>query len=226
MSLTFLVPLFLLGLAGVAVPVIIHLTRRQRRHVVPFPSLMFLQKIPFQEQRRRRIQNWFLLSLRALALGLLAVAFARPFLVDADVNAAGGGGPKEVVVLLDQSYSMGVGDQWSRALDAARTTFRNLGPLDRASLVTFSQGARVVARSTSDAMRLAGAVDTVAIGSSTTRYGPALKAAQAILEESELPGRQVVLISDFQRSGWRGDEGVHLPPGTVVTPRGRAGSRP
>lgn len=218
MSLSFLVPLFLLGLAGIAVPVILHLTRRQRRQVVAFPSLMFLQKIPFQEQRRRRIQHWLLLSLRALALGLLALAFARPFFEDADVVRAGGGGPREVVVLLDQSYSMAVGDQWERALDAARTVFDNLGPLDRASLVVFSQGARVVARSTSDVMRIRGAVDTVRVGSGTTRYGPALKAAQAILEESEFPSGEVVLISDFQRGGWRGDEGVRFPPGSVVTP--------
>ena len=216
MSLSFLVPLFLLGLAGVAIPVLIHLTRRQRRRVVAFPSLMFLRQIPFQEQRRRRIQNWLLLSLRALALILLAVAFARPLLEDADLVTGVGSGPTEVVVLLDQSFSMSVGDEWERARDAARSVFRELGPLDRASLVLFSQGASVVARSTTDAMRLQGALDTVAVGSGITRYGPALKVAQSILEESELPGREVVLVSDFQRGGWRGDEGVHLPPGTVV----------
>ncbi|MEX2102262.1 MAG: rRNA maturation RNase YbeY [Actinomycetota bacterium] len=71
MSLTFLVPLFLLGVAGIVVPIVVHLTRRQRRNVVLFPSLMFLQKVPYQEQRRRRIQHWFLLSLRALALACL-----------------------------------------------------------------------------------------------------------------------------------------------------------
>ena len=32
MSLAFLVPLFLLGIAGVVVPILIHLTRRQRRN--------------------------------------------------------------------------------------------------------------------------------------------------------------------------------------------------
>ncbi|MDX1495543.1 MAG: BatA domain-containing protein, partial [Longimicrobiales bacterium] len=86
MSLAFLVPLFLLGIAGIVVPIVVHLTRRQRRNVVHFPSLMFLQKIPYQEQRRRRIQHWFLLSLRALALALLAVAFARPFVEDGDLG--------------------------------------------------------------------------------------------------------------------------------------------
>jgi len=82
MSPTFLVPLFLLGLAGIVIPIIVHLTRRQRRHVVTFPSLMFLRKIPFQEQRRRRIQHWLLFVMRSLALGLLAVAFDHPALHD------------------------------------------------------------------------------------------------------------------------------------------------
>lgn len=218
MSLTFLVPLFLLGLAGIAVPVIVHLTRRQRRQVVAFPSLMFLDKIPFQEQRRRRIQNWFLLLLRALALGLLAVAFARPFMDDPELAAAGGGGPTEVVVLLDRSYSMGVGNGWERAVDEARQALGELGPLDRASLVTFSQGAEVALRSTADRARLRGALDTAHVGSGVTRFGPALKVAQTILEESELPAGRVVVISDFQRVGWRGDEGVRLPPGTAVVP--------
>ena len=98
MSLAFLVPLFLLGIAGVVVPVLIHLTRRQRRNVVHFPSLMFLEKIPYQEQRRRRVQHWFLLSLRALALAVLAMAFARPFFQDDELGLGASGGPREVVV--------------------------------------------------------------------------------------------------------------------------------
>jgi len=218
MSLSFLVPLFLLGLAGVAVPVILHLTRRQRRNVVPFPSLMFLEMIPFREQRRRRIQHWLLLSLRALALVLLAVAFARPFLDRTGEAAGSSAGPRELVVLVDRSYSMGVGDEFGRARARARRVFDDLGPLDRASLVAFGQGAQVLVRSTSDPTRLDAALDTLRVGSGPTRYGPALKVAQTILEESELPAGEVVLISDFQRNGWTGDEGVHLPPDTVVTP--------
>lgn len=218
MSLTFLVPLFLLGLAGIAIPIILHLTRRQRRRVVAFPSLMFLRNIPFQEQRRRRIRNWVLLAMRALALSLLAVAFARPFTDDPALASAAGAGPSEVVVLVDRSYSMGVGDRWDRARQAAATVFGRLGPLDRASLVFFSQGAQVALRSTPDRSRLRGALDTARVGWGVTRFGPALKVAQTILEESELPAGEVVIVSDFQRTGWRGDEGVHLRPGTTVTP--------
>ncbi len=216
--MTFLVPLFLLGLAGVAVPIVVHLTRRQRRNVVHFPSLMFLEKIPYQEQRRHRIQHWFLLSLRALALALLAVAFARPFVDQSELGLGTGSGPREVVLLIDQSYSMAIGDQFDQAKTEARQIFDQLGPLDRASLVVFSRGAKVVARSTSDRARLRAALDTVEVSSGSTRYGPALKVAQTILEESNLPTGEVYLLSDFQRNGWTGDEGVRMPPGSRVIP--------
>lgn len=218
MSLTFLVPLFLLGLGGVVVPIVVHLTRRQRRNVVHFPSLMFLEKIPYQEQRRRRIQHWFLLSMRALALALLVFAFSRPFLDQTELGLGGSSGPREIVVLVDQSYSMALGDQIEQARTEAEQIFDGLGPLDRASLVVFSRGANVVARSTSDRIRLRGALDTLRASSASTRYGPALKVAQTILEESNLAIGEVYLLSDFQRNGWTGDEGVRLPAGSTVIP--------
>ena len=218
MSLTFLVPLFLLGVAGIVVPIVVHLTRRQRRNVVHFPSLMFLDKIPYQEQRRRRIQHWFLLALRGLALALLALAFARPFMDDSVVGLGAAGGPREVVVLIDQSYSMAIGDHLEQARNEATRVVAGLGPLDRASVVAFSQGARVLARSTSDRARLRGALDTLVVSSGATRFGPALKVAQTILEESNLASGEVYLLSDFQRIGWIGDEGVRLPAGSRFIP--------
>lgn len=216
--MSFLVPLFLLGLAGIAIPLAIHLTRRQRRNVVAFPSLMFLAKIPYQEQRRRRIQHWFLLLLRAIALALIVFAFARPFLDRSDLVAGTASGPTEVVVLLDRSYSMEVEDRMDRARTEADRIFDELGPLDRASLVSFDRSAAVLARSTSDRARLGAALDTVRSGSDVTRFGPALRVAQTILEESDLPASTVHLLSDFQRTGWSDDEGVRLPAAAEFVP--------
>ena len=45
-----------------------------------------------------------------------------------------------------------------------------------------------------------------------------MKLAGSILSESALPRREVILITDFQRSGWQGGEGVRLPDGAVLTP--------
>src|SRR3954471_11378502 len=172
--MSFLTPLFLLGLAGLAVPVIIHLIQRERKNVVQFPSLMFLQRIPYQSVRRRRIRNWPLLLLRVAALALIVAAFARPFLRRQGVAAAAAGGAREVVVLVDRSYSMGYGERWARALTAGRKIVSGLGQGDRASIVFFASGADVALRSAGDHGRLDAALTAARPGSAATRYGPAL----------------------------------------------------
>jgi hypothetical protein len=77
--LAFLVPAFLAGLVALTIPVLVHLRHKERKDPVRFPSLMFLRRIPFREVRRQQIQHWPLFLLRALAVALLVLAFARPF---------------------------------------------------------------------------------------------------------------------------------------------------
>src|SRR6187399_3793891 len=105
--MSFLAPLFFLGLGAIAVPILVHLIQRERKRVVEFPSLMFVRRIPYQSVRRRRIRHWALLLLRAAAIALVVAAFARPFFRQGAVAAAVGGGAREIVILLDHSASMG-----------------------------------------------------------------------------------------------------------------------
>ena len=216
--MSFLTPLFLVGLASLAIPVIIHLIQKERKNVVAFPSLMFLRRIPYQSVERRRIRNWPLLLLRLAALALIVMAFARPFLRREALAAAAAGGAREVVILLDRSYSLGYADRWQRAQAAARDIVNGLNGSDRGTVVLFDTGAEVALRSAADRGRLIAAIDTARVGAAATKYGPALKLAGSILSESALPNKEVVLVSDFQRRGWIGAEGVRLPDGTKVTP--------
>src|SRR5947207_7274215 len=194
--MAFLTPFFLLGLGAIAIPVLVHLIQRERKRVIEFPSLMFVRRIPYQSVRRRRIRHWALLMMRAAAVALIVAAFARPFFHrSAAVNAVTGGA-REVVVLLDQSASMGYADHWKKAQDAARTVIRGLGPDDRATLVLFSRNAEENMRATSDRSRLEAAVNAAKVGSGATRYGPALKLGESILGRSSLKRREAVLISD------------------------------
>ena len=146
--MSFLTPLFLVGLAGLAIPVLLHLIQKERRNVVQFPSLMFIRRIPYQSVQRRRIRHWLLLALRLAALALLVLAFGRPFFRRTDAATAGGSGAREVVVLLDRSYSMGYGDRWQKALSAAQSAINGLKPSDRGSVVLFASNAEVALRST------------------------------------------------------------------------------
>src|SRR5205823_988916 len=216
--MSFLTPLFLLGLAALAIPVLVHLIQRERKRVVEFPSLMFLRRIPYQSVRRRRIRNWLLLALRAAALALIVAAFARPFIRQGPLAAAAVAGAREVVVLLDRSASMGWGDHWQRARTAARLAIDDLAPDDRATLVLFASNAEEHVRATTDRARIKAAVEATRVGSGATRYGPALKLAQSILGRSSLARREAILISDFQKTGWTGSEDVHFAEGTVLTP--------
>ena len=214
--MSFLAPLFFAALALLGVPVLIHMIQRQRTEVIEFPSLMFVRKIPFHSLRRQRVRHWLLLLLRCAALALLIAAFARPFFRSA-VLVAVTGGSREVVILVDRSYSMGYGNRWERARDAARGVVRDLAPDDQATIIFFDSGAQSGARSTRDRASLLAAIDGAELGAGTTRYGPALQLAQGIFENSDQPRLEAFLITDFQRIGVDSTANTLLPPGTVLT---------
>ena len=215
--MSFLAPLFFAALVALGVPVLIHMIQRQRTEVIEFPSLMFVRKIPFHSLRRQRVRHWLLLLLRCAALALLIAAFARPFFQSA-VLVAVTGGSREVVILVDRSYSMGYGNRWERARDAARGVVRDLAPDDQATIIFFDSGAQSGARSTTDRASLLAAIDGAEVGAGTTRFGPALQLAQGIFEDSDQPRLEAVLITDFQRVGVDSAANTLLPPGTVVSP--------
>lgn len=215
--MSFLTPFFMVGFAAIAVPVLIHLIQRERKRVIEFPSLMFVRRIPYQSVRRRRIRHWPLLLLRAAAIALIVAAFARPFFQRSAAATAMAGGAREVVILLDQSASMGYADHWSRAQEAARQVVRGLGQDDRATFVLFARNAEENMRATSDRSRLEAAISAAKVGSGATRYSPALKLAESILGRSTLKRREAVLISDFQKSGWGGSEDARFSEGMTLS---------
>src|SRR5687768_15550183 len=116
--MSFIAPLVFLGLAALAIPVLLHLIQREKKQILHFPSLMFVRQIPYKSVQRRRIHNWLLLMVRLAALALIVFAFARPFLAR-ETNIVAGTGAREVVVLLDNSYSITYADRWERARQAA-----------------------------------------------------------------------------------------------------------
>jgi hypothetical protein len=218
MGLVFLAPLFLLGLAALAIPVWVHLTHRPRDRSIEFPSLMFLRRIPYRSVRRRRVEHWLLLLLRAAAVALLVTAFARPLLEGAGGALFSDDRRTEMVILLDRSFSMGYGNAWERARSEARSRIQAMGEGDRGSLVVFGSQPALLVPATEDPAALLSALEQVKLSSDVTRYGPALEAAAEILAESDLPRKVVVLISDFQRTGWIEHRETSLPAGTVFEP--------
>lgn len=213
--MSFLVPAFLAGLAALAVPVLIHLIRRETRVVVEFPSLMFLQRIPVRTLRQQRLRHLLLLLMRCLALALLVFAFARPFVSRRAAAALGAGGTVRVV-LIDRSWSMGAADRWARAKAAAHDAVRGLGATDRAVLIAFAGDATALTEPTNERALLDRAVESLTLSDQGTRYARAVKLAAEVLARTNLPRQEVVLISDFQRIGWSARDDARLPEGTSL----------
>jgi hypothetical protein len=212
-----LTPAFLAGLAALAIPVLIHLTHRPRSETVPFPSLMFLQRIPYRSVRRQSLRNWLLFAMRCLAFVILALAFARPFFGRSGQAATVLASAKVRIVVLDRSYSMGYAGRWARAVDAARRALSEPGPQDRAALVLFDRTPESAGDPAADRSAALAALAAAQPGFGVTRYAPALRLAQEMLDASNLPGREIVLVTDFQKAGWEGADDVQLPPSTTLT---------
>jgi hypothetical protein len=233
--ISFLSPLFLAGVIAGALPLVLHLLRREPEARLPFAAVALLQNAPVEQADKRRLRELLLLALRISALVLLALAFARPYWT---ASAATSAGPLSVI-LLDTSLSLSAPGRFERARGLA------LQALDRAAgrvaVVTFSDVPRVAAAPGADREAARTALTSAAADFGATRYRAALATAADLIaadEQHEQSGA-ILLISDLQASGWdAGDRALvpaHTrveivdagapPPNLAVTHLRRAGNR-
>lgn len=194
-------PLFLLGLALLALPLWLHRLTEQHAERRRFSSLMFMQ--PGSEQRlvRRRLRHPWLLALKLLVISIAAVTFARPLLESAAPVAPQEGGALQVIVL-DTSMSMGMGDRWQRARAQVRAIASALKPGDEAMLIAAADSLRVLAGPSADAGPILGALTRAAPGEEHLLFAGLLRRAASLaraLVRSDVPMR-LHLVSDFQAS--------------------------
>ena len=140
--MSFLTPFYILGALAIAAPIVLHLIRRTPKGEVPFSSLMFLAPTPPRLTRRSRLDNILLLLLRAAALGLLALAFARPFLREAASLNFGDVERRRELILIDTSASLRRGDLWARAKALAEASIVAARPADQLALYAFDSTTR------------------------------------------------------------------------------------
>jgi hypothetical protein len=213
MGLSFLAPAFLAGVLAVAIPIVLHLYRRRSDTVVDFPAMQMLPEAPVARQERRRLRDVLLLALRAAALVLLAVSFARPYF------AAGGAAlaAPATIVALDRSLSLGAPGQWAAALAAAQAAIDAAPAPHLVGVVAFDDRADLVVAPTVDRAAARAAVAALTPGAGGTRYGPALARATEALEQGG--GGRIVVVTDVQASGWTAGEAAPTPEAVEVVVR-------
>ncbi len=135
--MTFAAPLFLLAALAAAIPVVLHMMNRQKAKELPFSTLRFLKISVEKTRRRKRIHDVLLMALRAAVLLMIAAGLARPAVTS--LGGLWGGAHSAVVVILDNSASMGMIDQdrprFETATAAAIQILDQLGEGDEVALL-------------------------------------------------------------------------------------------
>jgi hypothetical protein len=209
--MSFLAPLWLALGAAVAVPLLLHLLRRNVATRVEFPAARYLQRAEAEHSRSLRIRNLLLMMLRVLIVLALALAAARPFLPGLGV----GHGPTAVAIVLDNSLSttavVGGKQVFDRLKDAARRLIDAATPADRLWLVTAD--ARVRGGSRDALLAELARIGPSEGGGDLTR---ALARAATSVRDANLPSRSVAVATDAQSTAWATAGPVELPVALFV----------
>lgn len=229
--MNFLSPWFLLGGLAIAGPIVFHLIRRAARERMPFSSLMFLRPTPPKLTKRNKLEHFWLLLLRCLALLLLATGFARPFLVKDVALPMASSEVRQIVLLVDTSASMRREGLWEKARSVAGSYLDKANPADQVAVMTFDRQPRTLVnfaewsawapdqRAGMARQRLA------AVNPSwmSTQLGLALtSAAEQMMNDAvankSIEHREVILISDLQEGAkLDGLQGHDWPTGVKVS---------
>jgi len=200
----FLTPWLLLGAVAMAIPFILHLLSSVQAKDMPFPTLRFLKMSMEKTARRRRVQHWLLLLIRAGLLGLLAIAIAEPI-----TQALGGwmGKNKQAVaVVLDNSYSMGAktgsSTRFDQAKSQAQAVLTGENPPE-SGIVLATNGASPVGEMTTDWAALGRAVKDSELSGGRAPLLQKIKQAAKLLDEHDaVSQKSIYVFSDLQRASF------------------------
>ena len=202
--LSFLSPLFLAGAAAAAIPLVLHLLKREPEPRVLFAAVKLLRHAPVEHSEKRRLRELLLLALRIATLVLLALAFARPFFASGEAIASAGA----TLIAMDISASMSAPGQFDRARRLAKDWIARTPAGDLVGVLTFADVADLVAKPSTDRALALSAIDGAAPGFGATKYRAALGAAA-----QALAGRHgtIVVVTDLQEIGWDAGDRTAVP---------------
>ncbi|REJ90601.1 MAG: VWA domain-containing protein [Planctomycetota bacterium] len=207
MSFGLLNGLMLLGLAAVALPVIVHLISKRKFDVVQWGAMQFLE-LGRRTRRRIRIEELLLMLLRIGMLAVLVFALARPWAQGGWLSSFSSSTKRDVVFVIDGSYSMGwegkavtphaAAIQWAHELLAG---FRGG---DTVALLDARDAVRTVIDSpTSDFATVREKLDELPDPSGSSDLAAASTEAVKILSRTTNLTRHVIVLTDGQSLPWQ-----------------------
>ncbi|MBI4596402.1 MAG: BatA domain-containing protein, partial [Candidatus Tectomicrobia bacterium] len=217
MPLSFLNPLALVGVAGTAIPLLIHLIQKKPALPRPFAAMEFILKSHKRAGRRYRIKQILLLILRMTAVALLALTISGPIWRAREVPAFGESLPTHWVLIIDDSFSMGFKDNFEKAKNVAFKILEEVKEKDKIDLLLVSGRAHDNGpkEETTTKQQLQNAIKNLSLTYSPGSIIQALEESQRILADAspEL-NQRLILITDLTLNSWQGQmKGVAVKAG-------------
>jgi len=212
----FINPAALWGVALVAVPLLIHLVTRRRAVPKRFAAMRFVLLSHRNLKRKLRLKRILILLARVLAVAALALLVAHPTLPADERNVKMGKAPRSLVIIVDNSMSMTAGEPgerpWDRARAMARSIAESMAAGQEAALVVTNPGEGDRPPSfTADPDALRRQAEKLNVSHVYAPVTDSISRAVSLMGSAHHPLRQVLLITDLQRSAWTGEVTSALP---------------
>src|SRR3954453_22063498 len=202
----FLAPALLFGLAALAIPPVVHLLNRRRFDVVDWAAMQFLQ---ISERPRKKIflEQLLLMLLRMGLILLLVLGVASPWVRLPWLAKIATRPNRDVVIILDGSFSMTYAKDGRTAHDAARDWAADfldrLQPGDAVAALQAKQvPSPVFGNLSSDLAAVRGAINEAPRPRGGVNMSAAVREAILMLKASGKQQRDVIILTDGQRHGW------------------------
>ncbi|MEE8137098.1 MAG: BatA and WFA domain-containing protein [Thermodesulfobacteriota bacterium] len=204
MNLSFLSPLFLIGLGALALPIIAHLISRKSGVKKSFPAVKFLISSQGDLATRSKIKDIILLILRALILVLIVLVFAKPAVFS--FSTVQENTPKSLAIVIDNSLSMGYDDNFSRALRKAQDLIDSLPEGSFALISPLVPNNEQEPFLSQDKTQLKKVIKGIKLSYSFTENDKRIEDIYSKLQNAPNEQKTVALITDLQKNGWENEE--------------------
>jgi len=203
--INFLNPSILIAAVAAAIPLIIHFLNKRRVKRVQFSTVHFLKQMEKKQIRSLRLRQLLLLLLRTLIILALVASFARPTLQSGNSTVLGERSRIEAVILLDNSLSINEVRMTGSLLDDLRRSFvalaDNFRSGDRITVIQATQPLKVLSDREGFYPDLWKTIlPKIQSNYLRTDLKSALYAALERFRQSTLVGKELYIISDFQKT--------------------------
>ena len=207
----FINPWMLLGLGGLALPILAHLLSKKKFDVVEWGAMQFLE-LRKNARRRIRLEELLLMALRMGLIALLAIALARPWVSGGLLGGFASKRSRDVVIVIDGSYSMGwegkAETPHAAAAQWAHEFLEELNSGDTVAILDARDVVRPVIESpTRDFSYVREKLTSLPEPAGSSDLAEAAVRGIQILSTTTNVSRELIVLTDGQSRGWSVDDG-------------------